>query len=435
MDLEELFLLKKYEMLVYNKESIYFDIEEFETIIVHYISEEQYADAMEALVHAELCHPEINEFTLHKVKIMMCLENFDRAFQLLYGLEEKLPGFYEVNLCRGYVYLESDNLPCAIDEFEIAFEKSGPEFAEEFYYVPETLISQDHFDEALPFLFKFIDSGNANAKIYYQTGLCYDGLSNFEEAEKYYEISLDEDPFSEKTWIAMGTLCMNINKIDKALDAYDFALSINKNNYFASFCKSTVLLQIGEYDKAIACIVGMLEKKPNDANMLYSLGGCYEKGENLEEAGNCYIKAIEQEPGFALPYWGFSKILYAQNDIEGAIKSIDKALEFEPDNDEYLYFRGQCFISLMSDKEMLDSILQNLNLSNEYEVEKYDGSDFMNKYKKAVFFYQVGDIEQCCKYLLESVKMNNAGLNMFFNLIPKAKEDAFIINYLGKHFK
>jgi len=434
MDIEDNTLVQKYEMRLYNKESIYFDIEEFETIIVYYVSEGLYADALEALVRAELCHPEIDEFTLHKVKIMMCLDNFDRAFELLRGLEDKLHDFYEVNLYRGHIYLEYNDLENARKEFEIAFEKS-PDFDEELYYVPEALIEDEYFDDALRFLFKFIDADAADAKTYFQTGFCYDRLSMPEEAEKYYELSLDEDPFSEKTWIALGILCMNTDKVDKALVAYDFALSINKDNYFTSFCKSTALVQSGQYDKAIACIMEILEKTPNDANTLYSLGGCYEKEENLEEAGNCYIKAIGQEPGFALPYWGLSKILYVQDDIEGAIKAIDKALEFEPDNEEYLYFRGQCFISLISDKDIFEATLQNLNLSGGYSPEEYTGSEFINKHKKAMFFYHVGDMEQCCKYLLESVKMNNDGLDMFFNLIPKAKDDAFIINYLGKHFK
>jgi hypothetical protein len=59
----------------------------------------------------------------------------------------------------------------------------------------------------------------------------------------------------------------------------------------------------------------------------------------------------------------------------------------------------------------------------------------MNKHKKAVFFYNVGDIEECCKYLLESVIINSEGLELFFNLFPKAKDDAFIINYFGKYLK
>jgi tetratricopeptide (TPR) repeat protein len=435
MDIEEDILIQKYETLLYNKESIYFDVDEFEVIIGHYMSEARYADALEALIHAELCHPDDIELSLHKIRIMMNLDNFDRAFELLLLLENKTNDLFEINLYKGHIYTLNDDIENAVKEFELAFEKSPGLDEEELQYIPEILLEQKYFKEALVFLHKLIDSGNANSKTFFDAGHCYEQTSNFQEAEKYYEKSLDEDPFNERTWVILGSMHLNSQNFDKALEAFEFALSINNNDYIASFCKIATLIQSRDYSKAIDCILEMLSKSPDDANAICTLGECYEKQQNFAEAEHCYTKAISQETDSDMPYWGLSRILYAQGDIETAIQVIDKAIDLDPDNEDYLYFRGQCFISLSNNKNMLETILQNLSVIKESNDEKSENSEFINKHKKAIFFYNIGNMEECCKYLLESVLLDSKGFEMFFNLFPHAKDDAYIINYFGKYLK
>ncbi|MDR1581826.1 MAG: tetratricopeptide repeat protein [Prevotellaceae bacterium] len=433
--MEDGILIQKYETLLYNKESIYFDTDEFGVIITYYMQEDRYADALEALIHAELCHPEDVELTLHKIRIMMHLDNFDRAFELLLTLENKAYDLFEINMYKGHIYALNDEIKDAVKEFELAFEKNPNFEDEDLQYIPDILIEQKYFEEALIFLHKFIDSNNADAKIFFNAGYCYEQLANVKEAEKYYEKSLDEDPFNEKTWNILGVLHFNSGNFDKALDAFEFALSINNEDYIASLCKSLILIRLGDYNKAIEYILEILTKSPNDANALYNLGGCYEKKQNSEEAEQYYTKAISQEPNFALPYWGLSRILYSQGNTEAAIQIIDKAIEIEPDNEEYLYFRGQCFINLCCNRNILEAILKNSRKIEELDSGQFQDLEFINKHKKAVFFYNVGDLKECCRYLLESVIIDNKGLEMFFDIFPKAKDDAYLINYLGKYLK
>ncbi|MDR2026922.1 MAG: tetratricopeptide repeat protein [Prevotellaceae bacterium] len=434
MNIEDDILIQKYEMLLYNKELIYFDAEEFEVIISHYVSNERYADALEALIHAELCHPEDLELALHKIRIMMYLDNHDRAFELLLALENKACDFFEINLYKGHIYTINDEIENAVREFELVFEKNPDLGMEDLQYIPEVLIEQKYFEEALIFLHRLIDSGKTCAKIFFNTGFCYDQLSNVEEAEKYYEKSLDEDPFNEKTWVSLGVMHHNANNTDKAVEAFDYALSINSKS-IASLCKTIVLMESGKCDKAVETILEVLDELPGDANALCNLGECYENEDNQEEAEQCYIKAIGENSDFVMPFWNLSKLLYAQGNIEAAIRFIDKAIAIEPDNEDFLYFRGQCFISLSRNKNMLETVLHNPAIIRELNPEKFQDSEFINKHKKAVFFYNIGEVEDCCKYLLESLMINSEALELFFKAFPKAKDDAYIINYFGKYLK
>jgi tetratricopeptide (TPR) repeat protein len=435
MDIEDDILIQKYEMLLYNKASMYFDMDEFETIIIYYMSEERFADALEALIHAELCHPDDTELALHRVRIMMNLENYDKAFELLVDLEDKMDDLFEISLYKGHIYAMNDDIENAVAAFKLAVERSPGPGCEIVHDIPEILIEMNYFDEALIFLHKFIDSGDTNAKIFFNAGFCYEQLSKFDESEKYYEKSLDENPFDEKTWIMLGAMYLGSGNFDKALEAFEFALSINNNATIALLCKTATLIQSGDYSNAIENITKIMSHNSDDAGFLCTLGEYYEKKQDFEKAEQIYMEIIGQKNDSDMSYWGLSKLLYAQGDIENAIQVIDKAIEIDPDNEEYLYFRGQCFISLSKDKNMLSDILQSMYIIKETNAEKIEDAEFMNKYKKAVFFYNVGIMEDCCKYLLESLLINSEGLEMFFNLFPKAKDNAYLINYLGKYLK
>ncbi|MDR1170064.1 MAG: tetratricopeptide repeat protein [Prevotellaceae bacterium] len=435
MDIEDDILIQKYETLLHNKESIYFDSDEFGIIITHYMSEERYADALEALVHAELCHPEDNELTLHKVRVMMHLDNFDRAFDLLLILEQKAYNSFEVNLYKGNIYVLNEDIGNAIMEFELAFEKSSRYDIDELINIPYILMDNRYYREALTYLHKFIKEGEADAEILFSTGFCYEKIGNVKKAEKYYEKSLDEDPFNEKTWIMLGALYLSTMHIDKALEAFKYAHSVNNNEYIAMLCKAATLIQADEYESAVKCIMELLTKMPDDVSAIESVDVPYEVMPDLYDIGLSNIDVTNLDPQLEIPFWSLSKLMYVDGDFEDAIQVIDKVIAINPNNEEYFYFRGQCFIGLSENREKLEKILHNPFIIKELRGRNFKDSEFKNKHKKAVFSYEVEDKEKCCKYLIDAMLINCEALEIFFSIFPEARDDAYIITYLGKHLK
>ncbi|MDR1594183.1 MAG: tetratricopeptide repeat protein [Prevotellaceae bacterium] len=435
MDMEDDILIQKYETSLYNRELIYLDSDEFEVIIDHYMQKDRYADALEASIHAELCHPDDVSLSLCKIRAMMSLDNYDRAFELLEYLEKNHNDIYELNLYKGQIYAIGGEVDNAVREFEIVCNKNPSLDVETQVYISDVLIEQRYYEEALSFLLKFVELGTVDARIYFNTGYCYEQIPNVKKAEKYYEKSLDEDPFNEKTWIILGALHLNTFNIDKALEAFEFALSINNNSHIAALCKTATLIKSGDYNKAIDCIMDILANAPGNVDALCSLGECYEMQDDFDEAEECYTQAIYNEKNSDVPYWGLSRVLYAQGDVEMAIQIIDKAIALDPNNEEYLFFRGQCFVSLSRNMEKLNNVLRNPNIIRATKSWLHKIPGYMNKYKKAVFLYSAGNVEDCCTYLLDAVLMHSECLVWFFNLFPEAKKNAYLVNYFGKYLK
>jgi tetratricopeptide (TPR) repeat protein len=433
--MEDDILIRKYEALLYNKESIYFDSDEFETIISHYMLEGKYTDALEALVYAELCHPGDVELALHKIRIMISIDNLDKAFELLLILENKTYNLLEINIYKGDIHVMTGDVEEAIKEYDLAIEKCSGVVDYELNSIPEMLMEYQYFEEAIEFFHRLEHPDNVNAQIFFNIGYCYEQIEDMENAEKYYEKSLDEDPFNERTWIILGALHLNTMNIDKAIDAFEFAYSINNSEHVALLCKVASLIQSEEYGEAINCIVEVLTAKPNNAITQDNLEEYYSTKQDIEEAEKYYMEAIRLSKDMKPAYWDLSNILYSQGDIEAAIQIIDKAIEIEPNNEEYLYFRGQCFVTLSHDSEKFAEVLQNPDVIKKLKYGEYDESTFINKHKKATFYYSVGDIEKCCEYLLETILIDSKGLELFIGLFPDAEDDAYIINYLGIYLK
>ncbi|MDR2465821.1 MAG: tetratricopeptide repeat protein [Prevotellaceae bacterium] len=435
-------LIQKYEVLLYNGESMYFDFDEFEIIVSHYINENRYFDALEAQIHAKLCHPENRKLDILKVEIFIYLEEYEKASELIVEIENQTD-VYDVNVYKGQLYLILDNPDKAMAQFEIAMKKCFREdedfdFDSRIYDIPEFLIDEGYYKEALVFMHELIDAGKADAELFCQTAYCYERISEPEQAELYYEKALDENPFDEKIWISLGIFHSGNSDHLKALHAFDFALSINEKNISAAIGKSNTLIMLKEIDAAMKWTTEMLETKPNDPDLLFNLGKCHVEKNNTSKAEECFTEAIRNDPELASAYCEMAKIACGRHDYQTAVKLLEEAWNIEPGNREFTHLKGLCMIAMVSDLATLSPMLEGMKKVEHYSSDLFENgikTFFEDKYKNAVACYHLGLIEECCKSLFEAGQIFIYALDMFFRCVPEAKNDAYIINYFGKNMK
>ncbi|MDR0559685.1 MAG: tetratricopeptide repeat protein [Prevotellaceae bacterium] len=433
METEEDLLIEKYKTLVYNHEPVYFDISEFEIIISHYICIGEYYEALEALFYAKLCHPQNRELELFKVEIFIGLEELDRALEVAEELENQNIKTYKLNLLKGEAYVAYDDIDSAVTEFKLTLNKAFVEEEEDAYSnpdileIPFILADAEYYKPALYFLHILMIHNSNNVEIISQIATCYKEIGKFDKAEKYYDKALDIDPFNHRTWISLGLVCIESKNYEKALSSFEFALAIKEKCCRAIRCKTETLIAMERYDDAIAWINDSVEDMDtaNAASLFHSLAECYMKISEEEKAINCYYKAIEADPDSAMPYWGLARILYSCDDFQLAIRLIEKAIDKDPDNFNYIHLRGLCMTALGADSFNIQKFSDLLN----------SGKSLDDAHKIAMTLYYFGDLENCCKFLLNAANINASSLDEFFKHIPDAKNDAFIINYLGKYLK
>jgi Flp pilus assembly protein TadD len=70
----------------------------------------------------------------------------------------------------------------------------------------------------------------------------------------------------------------------------------------------------------------------SDATTLYREGFQHFAADRIEEAIDCYRRAVELEPGLAIAWNGLSKTLQRSGDLDGAVEAALEIAELEPDD-------------------------------------------------------------------------------------------------------
>lgn len=154
-------------------------------------------------------------------------------------------------------------------------------------------------------------------------GHCHEKLGNNDLAVQFYYKTVHEDPLLDKGWIAITKFYKKIKNYQKALYYINKAINIDSENavywkFYADInqqlqfyeeaergfkktlelgnyeldtwlSRADVLINIGEYDAAIFCLVQAEEFYPQQVEIIYRLAGLYLKT-NESEKGYFYLK-------------------------------------------------------------------------------------------------------------------------------------------------
>lgn len=449
---DEKVLVQRYETLLYENKDIYFDIDEFESIACHYILTGEFDKALDVVMHAELCFPESTGPGIIKARVLLDCRQTKKALDLLEELETREPLSPVVNVLKGRAYLAEDRPSDALNELNAALHKEDDEaFFELSFSIADMFMEYGEFEAAIPFLTGIFDANiepDFKAEIYFQAANCYDNLDNFEEAERLYEKSLDEQPFNDYVWLTLGLMHERAERYDDALHALDFALTINDKLEPALLGKAGLLMQMNRPGEALDVLTNFIYDAPNSDYALCYLGECYEQIGDLEKAMDSYRKTLARNPEIPDAYWGIGKVLKKQGDCENALVYVEKALSIEADNADFLFTQGELFLEAGSKAAALDSFRAALEfcpddieirtmISMILETMDIDAAivemkkayalcpdDFRIMCRIATLYYHVGDMFNCKYYLRLMSKMDAGYLEKFFEATPEARFDA-----------
>lgn len=113
---------------------------------------------------------------------------------------------------------------------------------------------------------------------------------------------------------------------EKALELYDWAITLRPNFEGAWYNKGVVLDQLGKYGEAITCFNKATEIKPHYADAWYNKGVVLGKLKRWQEARQCYEEALKINPNDIRTIQNLSEALLILTDIEKALKRIDEGM-------------------------------------------------------------------------------------------------------------
>ena len=156
-------------------------------------------------------------------------------------------------------------------------------------------------------------------------------ISNKFQAGKYQEainelIVLLKNNENDFLWNLLGLCYQKLSKINKSIDCFDRAISINPKNIAAYNNFGISLKQSKRYEEAETIFNQAIQKKPDYINTYVNLGNLKNETYHFKEAINNYLKALEINKNISSIHFNLANVYQSLNKIEEAEKLYKTAL-------------------------------------------------------------------------------------------------------------
>ncbi|MGE3544424.1 MAG: tetratricopeptide repeat protein, partial [Kofleriaceae bacterium] len=191
------------------------------------------------------------------------------------------------------------------------------------------------FDDAIAVLRDTVRLSGINAKIYTELGLIYMQQRKLDLAQLVFTKALELDAKDPAVYNALALLAQRQGKAQEAFERFEQAGTLDANYIDARFNKASVLLDAGDYARAKAELVAVVEKRPDDYAAQVALGVAYRGLKDFGEAKRTWDKVIKQAPkrstsrADALFNVALLKVDFLQ-DVPGAKADLERYLQESP---------------------------------------------------------------------------------------------------------
>lgn len=336
--------LHRFESMLKTNDTLFFDSEEFETIINHYLDNGKMAMAKKAIHIALEQHPSSTSLKLYLVEVYIIESRLDKA-------EVLIDEIYEIEKSNEEVYIQKANIhsrrkehPQAIYLLEIALDMSLDK-SEIWSLIGMEYLFMEDFQNALQNFRSCLEDDPENDSALHNVVYCYDILEQHQEAIDFLLTYTEKQPYSEIAWQNIGKQYYTLKNYEKAIEAYDFAIISDDTFVGAYLEKGKVLEKIGKYEEAIENYILTLKLEDPSTFALIRTGQCYEKLGNLKFAKKFYRQCINQDTLLDKGWVAMIHLYKKQNRYKAALIYTKKAIKI--DNTNIVYWK---FYAALSNK-------------------------------------------------------------------------------------
>jgi|GEM_PF-132969 len=443
-EVEEVIL--RFEKMRKNKETCYFDVIEFETIIDYYLEGNNPVHAFEATSLACELHPNSVPILIRKARVLLEKGRATEALTISKKLENIEPGNCDIYLCKATALAMIGDISGARRVFDLALETDSEDQETILYSITSVLQNLNFHEEMIPYLHRLADLEPDFQAHLYDLAYAYDKKGDLKTSIRYYTMYLEEDPYSDSAWYNLGIIYNKTGDYGKAIEAYDFALALNPENTFALFNKANILSNLEKYSEAMDVYRAFVEEEPDSLEGLTYLAECYDKTGDEVMARKYYTEAIDITPDFPDPWYGLGLLSLTRNRPAESISPLKKAIELDHENPDYWFSLGKAHIMLGNIKEAVRCWVEAIMLDGYYDeawieigivimmtgtykaairilrnAAKVSGDLPGTYFLLASAYLHAGNLTEAARNLIKAVRLDNEVLEEYAVLLPEEK--------------
>ncbi len=334
--------ISKFENMLKTNKICFFDSEEFENIILHYLDSGKINLSKKALKLGLDQHPNSIGLKLVQVELLVFENKLDKAEKLLNELQHIDPRNDEVYIQRANIFSKKGSHHKAIECLKVALQYTE-DFADVYSLLGMEYLFIDEVLDAKEAFIKCLEHDSEDQTALYNVVYCYDFLDNHQEAIEFLEEFIDHNPYSEVAWHQLGRQYYTLKDYRKAIEAFDFACIIDENFVGAYLEKGKSYEKIKMFTQAINCYKETLQLDDPSSYVYRRMGCCYEALKNYDKALKYYLRSVHEDPLMDKSWIAIADLYLKKNDFKKALHFVNKALGIDEHN--HLYWRRFAIIN------------------------------------------------------------------------------------------
>ncbi len=361
--------IAKFESMLKTDDVYFFDSEDFEDIIHHYLNIGKISLAKKAIRIGLKQHPDATELKLLDVEVMVFENKLDKAEKILDELQLIDAQNEEIFIQRANIYSKKDNHEAAVILLKRALEISEDGF-DIYSLLGMEYLFMDNFEKARENFMKCVDIDDQDYSALYNVVYCFEFLEDYDGAIQYLNEYLERNPYCQVAWHQLGKQYVSKEMYTEAQAAFDFAIFSDDTFIGAYYEKGKVLEQLGRYNEAIENYETTITIEDPTSHAYLRMGVCHEKLKNDDMAKFYYYKTVHEDPLLDKGWLAITDYYFRKKNYKRALFYINKAINIDMENPLYWKKCAMIHTALKNYDEADYSYKQSVDLGN-YELDTW----------------------------------------------------------------
>ena len=435
--------IAKFESMLKTDDVYFFDAEDFEDIIHHYLNNGKISLAKKAIKIGLKQHPGAMDLRLLDIEVLVFENNLEVAEKLLDELQLMDSTNEEIYIQRANIYSKQDNHEAAVDMLEKALSMSSDSF-DIYSLLGMEYLFMDNFEKAKDNFIKCVSFDEQDYSSLYNVVYCFEFMEDYEGAITFLNDFLERNPYCQVAWHQLGKQYYTKEMFPEALAAFDFAIIADDSFIGAYFEKGKVLEKMGKHNEAIENYETTIKIEDPTSHAYLRIGKCHEKLDNDELAKFYFYQTVHEDPLLDKGWLAITDFYIRKNNYERALYYVNKAINIDGENALYWKKCAKIHYALQNIDEADFSYKQAVDLGN-YELDTWlnwaevvrtnsdidsaiqiliQGLQFYPEeaeieYRMAGLYLMLSDSEQARFRFTNALKLDISKLAIFENAFPQ----------------
>ncbi|MBD0331061.1 MAG: tetratricopeptide repeat protein [Chitinophagaceae bacterium] len=452
-------LLKLYDNLRNGQSSTFLEEESFEKIIDHFEEQEEIFKALEAVEISIGYFPFSSTLLLRKADLLIASRKYNQALEVLHKAEMLDATDINLYILKTDAYLALDMHEKAVTLLEDAIANfNGEEQIELLFELADVYDDYEEFDKVFDCLYMILRSEPTNEEALYKICFWTDFTGRNEESIRLHLNIIDNHPYTELAWFNLGAAYQGLKLYEKAIDAYQYAVTIDEKFDYAYRNIGDAYIKLRKYKEAIEALDKVLELSKPEEVIYEAIGYCYDRLHNYAQARFHYRKASHLNPDESKLFYKIACTYYNEGQWNSAIKHLEAALKINRLQSEYCLLMGECKLQLNQLKEAVqyfssavrlrpknlsgwEALIRCLFKGGYYAEAKQQALNALtNTSNKPLFFYYLsavlfayGKSKEALFYLEKGLQMSPKTIKKLFELNPSILQVPAVVELITQY--